>query len=74
MAEKIAAQRLFLSLRNKKQLISMAPFLAAVAATETDGRKITAQRLFLSLRNKKQFISMAPFLAAARQPKQMAEK
>ena len=63
MAEKTACG-CFLSLRNKKQLISMAPFLAAVAATETDGRKITAQRLFLSLRNKKQLISMAPFLAA----------
>jgi len=35
MAEKIACGY-FLLLRNKKQLISMAPFLAAVTATKTD--------------------------------------
>ena len=39
MRVKNSALHYFLLLRNKKHLILMAPFLAAVAATETDSRK-----------------------------------
>ena len=58
----------------KKQLIPMAPFLAAARQPKRMTEKIAAQRLFLLLRNKKQLISMVSFLAAARQPKRMAKK
>ena len=46
VAEKIACGY-FLLLRNKKQLILMAPFLAAVAATETHGRKNSLWLFFI---------------------------
>ena len=40
--------RPFLLFRSKKQLISMAAFLAAVAATETDGRKNSLRLVFVA--------------------------
>jgi len=63
----------FLLLRNKKQLILMASFLAAARQPKRMAEKI-ACGYFLLLRNKKQLISMASFLAAARQPKRKAEE